>query len=245
MRLDHHIVHTLLPTLALWLPLGLMLTFGAGRAPAKEPEATETVAPRSWHATTVVSARRGYRVINYWSEGANMRAETLISGHPVTTIIRGGRYIVIDELRGIGIDVARSALAVTGDTKRSRPFANELDELMRQGGEKVEDTEAAGLEAELFRLTDTQGRRTVWVSLAPPRVPLRTEVFVRGSGETITTNYTNWAFDLEIPQRFFETPQGTEIERLDYETYVTKSREGPLSLVPVLYPDLLHGGPMR
>ena len=229
-----------------WLCSSLVLASWVTLVPrvdAAETDTPERTSPRTWHATTLVSGRRGYRMIHYWSKGGNMRAETLIAGHPFTTIVRGDRYIAIDGLRGVGIDVGRSALARAEDAKRLRPFANDFEELRRAGAEKVEDTRAAGVPAELWRTTSAEERRSLWVSRKEPRVPIRFEIFFRGSAETIRTEYTNWDFDLEIPNRFFDTPQGIELERYDYEGFIAKSLEGPVGSVPVLYPDLLHGGP--
>ncbi|MDX2037823.1 MAG: hypothetical protein SFX72_14320, partial [Isosphaeraceae bacterium] len=88
---------------------------------------------------------------------------------------------------------------------------------------------------------DGAGKRTVWVTKAKPFVPLRAETFVRGSSDTITFDYSNWAFDLPMPESFFEIPSDVEVESLDYDEYMEKSAEGPVGPAPILYPDLLHG----
>ena len=120
---------------------------------AEEPPKAPTV-PKTWHATVFFSSGDSYRIIHYWSSGSMMRAETLIGGHPITTIIRGDRYIAFDRLTGKALDVERSPAAVAQDQGRVRPFAIELDELKRAGGEKIEDTTMSGVPVEVWRLTD-------------------------------------------------------------------------------------------
>ena len=86
-------------------------------APAEETEAVRV--PESWFATAVVRGDTGMQVVDYWSRGPNMRARTLMRGHPITTIVFGGRYIVYDELTGKGIDIGR-ALARSPPTRIGR-----------------------------------------------------------------------------------------------------------------------------
>lgn len=209
-------------------------------APAAKPKPRET--PKTWHATAFFSSKTQYRIIHYWSAGSSMRAESVIGGHPITTIVRDDRYVVIDRLTGKALDIERAKRASEEDKGRLRPFGIELDELRRAGAERVEETRMSGVPVEVWRLTDKASRRTVWVTKAEPRVPLRAETFVRGSSDTITFEYSNWVFDLEIPKEFFETPSDIDVEELDYDEYEEKSAKGPVGPAPILYPDMLHGG---
>ena len=209
-------------------------------APAAKPKVRET--PKTWHATAFFSSKSQYRIIHYWSAGSSMRAESVIGGHPITTIVRDDRYVAIDRLTGKALDIERAKRASEEDKGRLRPFGIELDELRRAGAEKVEETRMSGVPVEVWRLTDKASRRTVWVTKAEPRVPLRAETFVRGSSDTITFEYSNWVFDLDIPEEFFETPSDLDVERLDYDEYEEKSAKGPVGPAPILYPDMLHGG---
>ncbi len=207
-------------------------------ADAAKPPAT----PKTWHATVFFSNGSSYRIIHYWSDGAKMRAETLISGHPITTIVRGDRYFVLDRLTGRALDIERAPAAIAADAGRARPFGIELDELKRAGGERVEDTTMSGVPVEVWRLTDDTTRRTVWVSKKSPQVPIRAETFVRGSSQTLIFDYSNWSFDLEMPATFFTLPGETLIDRFGYAEFGEKSAQGAVSGPPILYPDLLHGG---
>ncbi len=224
--------------------LALMAACFVSSAPgslAEEPTQAPGL-PKTWHATVFFSSGDSYRIIHYWSSGSMMRAETLIGGHPITTIIRGDRYIAFDRLTGKALDVERSPAAVAQDQGRVRPFAIELDELRRAGGEKIEDTTMSGVPVEVWRLTDETGRRTVWVSKREPYVPIRAETFVRGSSQTLIFDYSNWGFDLEIPASFFTLPSDVAVERLGYAAFGKKAAQDSVGPAPILYPDLLHGG---
>jgi outer membrane lipoprotein-sorting protein len=226
------------------LALALVVFSVASQAPqslAEDPPKARTV-PKTWHATVFFSGGDSYRIIHYWSDGPLMRAETLIGGHPITTIIRGDRYIAYDRLSGKALDIERSPAAVQADQGRLRPFAIELDELKRAGGEKIEETMMSGVPVEVWRLTDDNGRRTVWVSKREPFVPIRAETFVRGSSQTLTFDYSNWGFDLEIPASFFALPSEVAVERYGYAAFEKKTALEPVGPAPILYPDLLHGG---
>lgn len=235
---------------ATWVPARAVAVEAGGAAGARRPSAPADgaeprpgrAAPRTWHATAFVSGMGGYRIIHYWSEGASMRAETLVGGHPIATLVRGDRYAVVDRLTGKALEIERSPKAIAEDAGRVRPFGFELDEIRAAGGERVEETKLAGVDVEVWRVTDALGRRTVWLSRDEPRVPLRVETFVRATSQTIEIDYSGWGFDLEIPGTFYALPPGLEVERLSYEAYLAKSREGPVGPAPILYPDLLHGG---
>lgn len=226
------------------IALALIVACLAAYAPeslAEDPPKAPTV-PKTWHATVFFSSGGSYRIIHYWSSGSMMRAETLIGGHPITTIVRGDRYIAFDRLTGKALEVERSPAAVAQDQGRLRPFAIELEELKRAGGEKIEDTTMSGVPVEVWRLTDETGRRTVWVSKSEPFVPIRAETFVRGSSQTLTFDYSNWGFDLEIPASFFTLPGDVAVERFGYAAFEQKTAREPRGPAPILYPDLLHGG---
>lgn len=213
-----------------------------GEKPKPAPKPTPRPVPTTWHATVFFSGSSQYRIIHYWSSGSSMRAETLITGHPVVTIVHGDRYIVMDRLSGKALDIERAKRATEEDETRLRPFGIELDEIRKLGAEKVEETRLSGVAVEVWRLTDNTSRRTVWVTKDAPRVPLRAETFVRGSSETLVFDYSNWAFDMDMPDEFFEIPSDYDVEELDYDEYEEKSAKEQVGPGPILYPDLLHGG---
>jgi hypothetical protein len=206
-------------------------------------EQSDASPPETWHCTAYVHGPMGIRVIDYWSKGAEMRARTLIEGHPITTIVSAGRYVVFDELTGQGVDIERAAAAVEADGSRLRPFAFELDEMRAQGGEKIEEVAIGGVKGEIWQIRDTQGRRKLWVTTGAPRVPLRLETFDRASGDTIELDYQSWIFDLPMPDSFFRPPEGPRLERFDQAGWLQRGADGVGSTVPILYPDLLFGTP--
>ncbi len=221
-----------------------LVAFSPSGVIAAEDEPTGKL-PETWHTTALVRGSMGVRVIDYWSKGSNMRARTLIGGHPITTIVRGDRYVVLDSLTGRGLDIRRSAVSIGGDAKRLRPFGFEFADLIRDGGEKIEDMKIGTMDAEIWRVTDKLGRRKLWVTAKEPRIPLRVETFDRATAEIVKVDYSNWAFDLDFANDFFATPTRFEIESFEYDDYVEKSLQGAASPLPILYRDLLHGNPPR
>lgn len=193
----------------------------------------------SWHATTFVRGSHGMRVITYWSKNDWMRAETLIVGHPIVTIVRGKDYIAYDRLTSKGVRVRRPDVAMAQDGRSPRPFGNDLAELVAEGGELVESERFGGQEAEVWRVTDRLGRRKLWVTTEEPKLPMRLETFVRVGAETITTDYSGWARGMEIPDEFFSPPREIQLDSLDYTKFLTNPPASARGIV--LYPDLLHG----
>ena len=226
-----------LPGVVIALCLGVRAAFAQGAEDAPRPP------PKTYFTTAIVRGDVGMRVIDYWSRGPHMRARTMMSGHAVTTIVFDERYVVYDELTGKGIDIGRSPRALADDADRVRPFAFELEEIQAAGGERIEELVFGSRKGEIWQVTDARGKRKVWVTVGTPQVPLRAEAFERAAGAKVDIDYQNWVFDLDLPDRFFAPPAKIEFERYDYETYMKKSLEGPVGVVPVLYPDLLHGKP--
>ncbi len=226
------------------LIVALITWFGSSAATvraADEPAAKAESAESTWYVAAVVSGRAGYRVTHYWSRGANMRSQTMVGIHPITTIVRGDRYWVYDELLNAGIVVIRSPLAVAADRTRDRPFANDLEKLIAAHGEQIETGKLNGIPAETWRATTSVGRRKVWVTAGEPKVPLRVENYDRESGESAVLNYSNWANGFDLPAQAFEPPLSFKVQELSYADYVAKSAEGLVGPVPVLHPTLLHG----
>ncbi len=220
-----------------------MLALGwTGGAPAAEETKTGSL-PETWHCTAYVRGSMGIRVIDYWSRGPDMVARTLIKGHPITTIVAGGRYVVYDGLTGEGVDIARAAAAIASDVARPRPFAFDLEEIKAQGGEKVEDVSIGAMRGEVWQVRDDRGRRKLWVASGAPGVPIRLETFDRASGETIELDYQSWIFDLPLPDAFFQPPQGIRLKRFDQEGWLKRTSDDTTPAVPILYPDLIFGAP--
>ena len=176
----------LLLSLVLALPLA---SFGPLARAAEEPAAARKAAPAerlpTWYAATVAEAEKGgFVVVNFWSKGTWLRAEAVLAGRHIVTLVDATTYYVIDDAAGTGIAIERNAAARAQDATRGRPFANELADLLRRGGEHVGTEQASGQTVDVYRLTDETGRRTIWVSTTNPPVPLRIETFDRASETT-------------------------------------------------------------
>jgi hypothetical protein len=196
----------------------------------------------TWYAQALARGELGLNVTHFWSKGAMLRAETVIAGHAVVTIVKGPWYYAIDELTGRGLAIRRDAGAVARDAPERRPFGNEYEILLAQGAEKVGEEMLWGRSTEVYRITDRQGRREAWVTSDDAKLPLRVEIFDRQSGKQGSTEYVIWNGSLDIPDAFFEPAPDIAFERMEFEEYVRRSAEsGSAGPVPVLYASLLHG----
>jgi hypothetical protein len=209
-------------------------------APLPEPEQPAT--PDTWYAQALAHSPIGINVTHFWSKGRLLRTETVIAGRPIVTIVTKDTYFAYDQLVRTGLAIQRAPLAVRQDSERSRPFGNEVASLRRQGAEKVREEQLGGRDVELYQVTDSQGRRRVWVSRDELRLPVRLEVYRRATGGNFLTDFINWQRAIPIADAFFLPHPGIEFSWLSYEEYVAKqaARE-PIGPVPVLYTDMLHG----
>lgn len=210
---------------------------GAGQGPnfAVGPDGVET-----WYAQAMGRGESGAVVSHFWSKGDRFRAEIVVGGHRIVTIVNGEYYYTLDELTGQGVGIRRSPGAIREDATRSRPFGNELEELLAAGGERIKSDRVAGRPCELYRVTDESGRRSVCAD--PERgLPLQVERYDRSKGQTEVLNYLAWIGGIAIPDRFFEPDPRFALERLSLEEYSTRSRRELVGPAPPLYGSLLFG----
>lgn len=229
---------------ALGLLVGLVPPAAAkvGEAPGAEPPTVaRSSINRTWYALALGQLQGRLAVAHYWSYEEKFRALTLINGKPVLTIVNGSYYYTIDVAERIGIRIERNPRAQGEDGRYSRPFAQEWEELLAAGGEKVSEETVAGRTADVWRLTNNSGRRTVWVSQERPMVPMRVQTYDRKTGRDDSVDYVNWQLGLPIPEQFFEPPKGIKFQHFDYDAYVKAVRRGPVGPAPPLYRHLLHG----
>jgi len=218
--------------------LGL-LQLVAGAAGALEP-AKKPSGPATWYAQALSRGEAGLNVTHLWSKGAALRAETVVAGHRIVTIVRGDRYYAYDGLTGEGLSIRRDPAVVAADRPDQRPFAREYDVLIKQGAELVREETMLGRRAGIYRLTDDLGRRELWVTQDEQRIPLRIDIFDRRSATQRTTDYVNWQSDLTIPDAFFTPDARAALTEMDYTDYLRRSaQEGTVGPVPVLYTQLL------
>ena len=149
----------------------------------QEPPAPEPVElPDTWHAQAVARTETALNVTHFWSKGDRLRAETVVAGRRVITIVNGDTYYAYDALLRTGIAVQRSERAVAQDAERDRPFGNDLAAIQRQGAEKIREESLGGGVAELYQITNKQGRSRLWVTTEEPKLPIRLELYRRATG---------------------------------------------------------------
>ena len=213
---------------------------------AVEPTAAETEAPAeaspTWYSQALAQGPGGLNVTQFWSKGSKLRAETVISGHKVITLVNGDWYYACDATKGHGIRVRRAPLAIAKDAPYRRPFGNEAVKLIQQGAEKIRDEEFHGREVEVYQLTDRLGRRTVWATKDALNIPLRVEMYNRSTASQQSTDYTDWLTGLALADTYFEPNPNVEIRTYEFEEFLNQMAEtGMVGPVPVLYTDLLRG----
>jgi hypothetical protein len=212
------------------------------RAEKRERDApnAQPAGPPTWYALTLAHAEIGINVAYFWSKGPKLRAETVIAGRKVVSIVNGDTYYAYDATSREGVAIGRSRQAIAKDSPERRPFGRELEVIVAQGGEKVGEEEIAGRVCERHRVTDDAGRREIWVTKDELHLPLRLEIYTRLTGKTIYTDFVNWSSALPLDDGFFEPDAGVRFERLSYEQYA-ESQFTPVGPVPVLYMDLVTG----
>jgi len=194
----------------------------------------------TWYALTLAHSEIGINVAYFWSKGPKLRAETVIAGRKIVSIVSGDTYYAYDATSREGVAIGRSRDAIAKDAPGRRPFGRELDVIVEQGGELVGEEVIGGRPFERYRVTDDAGRREVWVTKDELRLPVRLEIYKRLTGKTINTDFVNWSSALPIDDAFFEPDAGVRFERLSYDEYAARQFT-PVGPVPVLYMDLVTG----
>jgi outer membrane lipoprotein-sorting protein len=211
-------------------------------AAAETDKNIEKSAIPSWYTQTISRGDTGLTVTDLWSLKSKFRAETVARGHKLVTIVNGDTYYVYDALTMTGIAIRRSPAALAAESPDRRPFGNEAQILIDQGGEKVREESVAGMRAEVYQVSDENGRRIIWVTQDDTRLPIRMEFFNRRSGSTRYKEYVDWASGLPITDAFFEPEPGIQFERFELDEYVKKTlAKSSEATIPVLYQELLHG----
>ena len=212
---------------------------GSGAAKPAPAARAATPAP-SWFALALAHSEVGINVAYFWSKGPKLRAETVIAGRKIVSLVNGDTYYAYDATGREGVAIGRAKAAIAKDAANRRPFGRELEVVLAQGGEKVGEEEVGGRVCERFRITDDAGRREVWVTKDELRLPVRVEIFARPTGKTISTDFLSWTAELPIDDGFFEPEPGLRFQRLSFEEYAAREFT-PVGPVPILYLDLLTG----
>jgi hypothetical protein len=212
---------------------------GAAKA-APTPAGKGVPAEPTLFALALAHSELGINVAYFWAKGPKLRAETVIAGRKIVSLVNGDTYYAYDATGREGVAIGRAKAAIAKDAPDRRPFGRELEIVLGQGGEKVGEEEVGGRACERFRVTDAAGRREVWVTKDALRLPVRLEIFSRLTGKTIATDFVSWTSALPIEDAFLEPEPGVRFQRLSFEEYAARQFT-PVGPVPILYMDLLTG----
>jgi hypothetical protein len=222
------------------LPIGLAVAAAAAEGDREEAPAPSSKSAETWYAQAMGRGDSGIVVSHFWSKDDRFRAEVVVGGHRIVTLVNGEYYYTLDELTGQGVGIRRAPAAVKEDATRRRPFGNELEDLLAAGGERIKTDDVAGRPCDLYRVTDQSGRRSVCADPGQG-LPLQVERYDRTKGKTEIVNYLAWLSGIPIPDRFFEPDPRFAVERISLEDYVSRSRRELVGPAPPLYGTLLYG----
>ena len=203
---------------------------------------------QGWYAERMTTGDSPVRVEHLWSKGRKFKSVSFYRGHPIITLVNGPRYLIYDELTLKGIQITRSARAQKDDEKGGRPFGDEMAFIVENGGEKVRTEEVGGGTCDLYRLTDSEGRREVCVATANEEgqaLPILLRVWLRASNRESETRYLEWNANVEFGEGFFEPDPRVALEVYEYEAYVEKIQKEAVGPAPPFHGALLHGRGLR
>jgi outer membrane lipoprotein-sorting protein len=223
--------------------VGLALSaFAAQPAVAETDKSIEKSAIRSWYTQSYTRSETGLTITYLWSLNSKFRAETVLRGHNLVTIVNGDTYYTYDALTMTGIAIRRAPAALAADSPDRRLFGNEAQMLIDRGGEKIREENIAGKDADVYQITDETGRRIVWVTKDDQRLPIRVELFNRKSGATRYKEYVDWITGFPIADAFFEPAPGIQFKRFELDEYIKYTlAKGSTLTIPILYQEMLHG----
>ena len=215
--------------------------FGADAGASEAFDSPESAkGSRGIQATSLARAEYEVVVVQYWSLGSLLRAEAVMGGNNIVTLVDADTYAVYDTLSNRGYRVQRSAGAKAGDAIRKRPFGMHLQEMLDQGGEKIREEAGEGIAVDVYRVTDEQGRRTLWVRSGEAQIPIRLETYERTQGRTGRLDWVNWLEGVEIPASFFTPPSEVVFEEIgSFEELQIRASQAPLRPAPPFFPELI------
>jgi hypothetical protein len=188
-------------------------------------------------------ARTDYEVVvvQYWSVGPLLRAEAVTRGQNIVTLVNGDYYYAYDALTNSGYRIRRTAGAIAADSGRKRPFGMHLQEILDQGGEKIREDTLGGIPVDVYRLTNDEERRTLWVQKESDAIPVRIETYDRRRGRTARLDWVNWLSGLKVPPSFFAPPVEVKFEEFDtYQDFLVRLAAGSVPPAPPFFQELIE-----
>lgn len=220
------------------LGLALLVARVAGAADKGDGEKR----PDTWYAETVTQGDGGVRVMQTWSKGRKLRAETTIGGQLLLTIVNGESYYNLIPSSGVGISIQRSPRAVADDQKGGRPFGRDAERIVARGAEKAGAERLMGKEVSIYRISAGETREEVWATDDVEKLPVKYLYTDKASGKSAETLF-NWIRGVDLADSFFEPDPRLQIEKLTYDDFVTRVKEGRAPGFPPLFIELLAGRP--
>jgi hypothetical protein len=211
----------------------LVAALAAGPVHAEDEEGA---APETWFARMLARNQSQLTVSYFWSQGAKLRVDTVLAGQLIVTIVNGDTYYTYSPSGGGGLAVERAPEAIAADATSGRPFGREVELLRDQGAEKVGEEMFRGRMCDVYRVTDSDGKREIWATQDEPRVTRRSGIFRRSSGTTQYLDYDQWLRGLPIAAGFFEPHAGIELKRYSLSGYLLEAtRDGTLGAIQFLH----------
>ena len=224
---------------ALVAVLLLLPSLGRAQAAAPAPAGKAPAGPETWYTERIMSGGRAPAIEHLWSKGPWLRSELVVGGQPIVQLVKGNRYVIVNRLERRGIAIQRNPRALANDAAGKRPFADDRDRIVAAGGERIGSQTVGGTDCEVYRITDGDGRRETCVTAAG--LPVRTEMWHRGSGTSSSASYLSWASQVPLPDAFFDPDPGVVIQEYGYDQYLADVQKGPVGPAPPLHSFLLHG----
>ena len=193
-----------------------------------------------WFAETIQHGDGGIRVMYIWSKGRKLRADRIIDGAVLQTIVNGDTYYNILPTAGIGVAIQRTATALADDRKGGRPFGHDVEAILARGAEKAATERLMGHEVAVYRLNSGKSREEVWATTDGDKLPVKVVYTDREGGKSYET-LLNWAHGNAVKETFFEPDPRIAMQKVTYEEFVAGVKDGSLKTFPPLFNDLLVG----
>ncbi len=218
------------------------LVMAAGPDVARTAAEEKGKAADTWYAETVQQGDAGVRIMNIWSKGRRLRAETVVGGTVLLTLVSGDTYYNLLPSAGTGVAIQRSPKAVAEDQKGGRPFGRDLEKILARGAEKAGTERIMGREVSIYRLSVGSTREEVWATEDGEKLPIKLVYTDREKGQSAET-MLNWSRGMPLADEFFAPDPRLVLEKLSYEEFLTRAKAGDVASFPPLFVDLLLGRP--
>jgi len=222
------------------LLLGLAIAASADAAPAAGNDKEKGA--DTWYAETVQHGDGGLRVMNIWSKGRKLRAETIVGGTVLLTLVNGDTYYNLIPSAGMGVAILRSPKAIADDQKGGRPFGRDVEKILARGAEKAGSERLMGREVTIYRLNAGNTREEVWATEDGEKLPIKLVYTDREKGQSAET-MLNWSRSMSLADAFFEPDPRITLEKMSYEEFLARVKDGKVASFPPLFSDLLSGRP--